>query len=745
MSSPSSLANPANLSAGIPTITPTIPDQALPGQHCSNIHNRASVSANSSLPIPVQPTSSTIGNANGSGPAQPLANPISAGGSSNSVNVSGNSSFSISSQPTLSPIGNANGSGPAQPQANPIGISRSSASNRSNISGASSEVDVNTFALANDPLAEQLQPMDQILENPIPDTTPKAQVLALLRFYSFEAAHVRSPGSSDVDISAVNILLARLRDIRQGRINFAALGFDDQQSLATFCGIPFPDDEQKSIAAGVALFTKYFVPSLVSVATQDDETWDQFTIRGLRAHLGIMGIENHHISKKIEIRARVQTARALLVYQGILVPEMRKPFTAVTYPDLQILMQTSGVFKAALVASMLDPDSSTLPHEDLLSQTLHEFRGPTVDLSFFDHALWTKLTGAFDRRVFLHCFLGVSGVAFELTGMLSAEDLLPLLPEGGLTAVPFQRARTSLGNTPPATRKRRLWLDTICGSGQAAAPQVIIPVPPVDTIHDAHSTASMSIPSTGTSSSNPSRAHPLLPTTWSQPVQQGLFASPFLSGSAAYRAPTAGIPPSASNHIPPCLPTNSGPAQLSGMQVGGYGQTWIGGSPPGLTNNDIGAMGQLAETRFITDNASIGTEYSLASLESLPVYTIRALLAHTYKTDIQRVPRIPEDMSVTHAVALLWNQHQLRGFRYLINKTQRLCTHSQVGHETLVPWPGNYTACTVRCEVNGQILEARYSLRPNNHDPFRPAYASLIAGNQRSSRPMVLCSREIES
>ena len=216
-----------------------------------------------------------------------------------------------SGQPPLPPIGNANGSGSAQPQAIPVGAVGGSTPPRANFIGTSSTPDFNSFALANDPLSERLQSMDQILESLIPETTTKAQVLNLLRFYSFEVAQVQSPGSSDIDIPAINILLARLRKIRQGRIDFAVLAFDDQQALATFCGIPFPDNDQKSVAAGVVLFTKYFVPSLVSVATQDDDTWDQFTIRGLRAHLGILGIANHHISKKTDIRARVKNCSSI--------------------------------------------------------------------------------------------------------------------------------------------------------------------------------------------------------------------------------------------------------------------------------------------------------------------------------------------------------------------------------------------------------------------------------------------------
>ena len=419
---------------------------------------------------------SPFGAASGSGLAQPVADHIASGGNSIPTFITaadpGLPSPMSSTMPRDNPFtatGASGGSGLAQSRGNPFtgrgfvsdGSSRSLSSPgmtnfpTSPVLNTSATFNANSFGLSCLTFSETLRPLDKFLSAIIEPLTPKVEMAKAFKFYNFEMPLFTLQDGLEPDIPRIQALLSLLLSVRQGRKDLAACENESLLELSTMCGIPLRDTSSRAVAACIALVTDFFLPSIRSVATNSDTVWNALQVKGLRAHLGILGFPIPvEISLKAELRGLIQKARAMIVYQGFLIPEMLAPFRSFSFPDAATFARTSFVFQATLVASVMDLESEPLPPQESFHQLLTSFGGLAADLSVFDASLWAELTDVFDRRVFLSMFLENLGVVFELTERLSSCDILPLLPATSLSAVPIYRP-VYAAPTPPFIRKRR--------------------------------------------------------------------------------------------------------------------------------------------------------------------------------------------------------------------------------------------------------------------------------------------------
>lgn len=542
----------------------------------------------------------------------------------------GNSGFnSPLSSPTrgsglpLSLTGAAVGSGATQLAANQPGT-RAISSPSGQISAQHVPiVDFNTFNMNNVLDPDILHPIDDFLDTNLVQGVTTKDTKASLRFYSMEPNAIMIQGTTDIDISRIRVLLSLLRDLRRGQSNLDTCDPEMQRDLATLCGIPFKDTDPHSIAAGIALITTLFLPSFESVATQSDEAWHELKVKGLRTHLGILGMTiDADTTTKPELRDLVPRARFLAVSQGILIPAIRSPFRGFFFPDESLFMQTSTTFQTTLVVSVLDLDIDQIPAREVFFHTISSFRGTTANLSFFDSDQWARLPDAIDRAVFLHMFLAAFGVPFHVLTILTPADLLALLPSGHMDAVPIHRPAVTVC-TPPDVRKRRRAHEAIMASVNAA------PIGPT-TASIASRMAVPICPPTTTPGPLHMGPNPLIPVMWSPttPYMPPATGTAHCFPTPASAGATFLYPPMTTTTLQSYISTPSAAniSTLHGSSVG------LGATQ--LTLNSSGGHGGSSmqptsqETRFITDAAYVGMEYTQKSLENLPTHLINFYLVH---------------------------------------------------------------------------------------------------------------------
>ena len=639
-----------------------------------------------------------------------------------STNPVGQNSNSPSPTPGSAPIptlpGAVVGLGATQPASNSAGGGGS----LSLVGQGSNGLDFNSFARTNVLDPDLLRPLDDFLATNIVSGTAIKEVKVSLKFYSMEPSSMFTPGSTDLDLARTRSCLDLLRALRQGQRNVIDCTLDEQRDLVALCGIPFKDADVHTISSGLAHFTSLFLPSFTIVATQSDAAWSDLKVKGLRVHLGILGMTiDPDTTTKPELRDLVAKARFLTVAQGRLIPDMRSPFVSFSFPERDVLVRTSLTFQVTLIASIIDLTVDPLPAAERFIDTITSFRGLSANLSFFDANQWSQLTDVFDRMVFLHMFLSVFGVSIDLLARLTSDDLLLLIPNESLEVVPIHRP-VVVARTPPEIRKRRLVYDAIRAGVQSASAM--------------QATALATVPSSSvvtTPGPLPSGLNPLLPVLGSTVISSQITPTPPASMSV--------LPGGTSSlsHDPPDQTSDSSLLYRSTMpgSTFGLGATQLdmglcvrgdtsGSSHVSSNTSQMPGAGLPVETRFITDSALIGTEYSQTSLTALPPLTLRALVAHVCQTTTSQVP---PSMSAQSCASIIWDRQTIRSFRFLVTSTPVLYTRLPGGTYSWATYPCPHTYCMLSADVNGQVLEASYSIRTRNADPFSPAVASLTIGD----------------
>ena len=175
-------------------------------------------------------------------------------------------------------------------------------------------------------------------------------------------------------------LLTYLTDFRMARVTVDDFPLDVQQELCALCGVPMRGVDPPSVAKGLADLTEMFGPSFNQVVLQADSAWGSLNVKGLRAHLAIIGMPiPTKTTQRPALLALIQQARSLAVLQGHLIPEVLRPFLSFNLPTKELFTQASHLLQTALVVAVIDENSDVPPPEqyvDVIAAYAGGYHGP---------------------------------------------------------------------------------------------------------------------------------------------------------------------------------------------------------------------------------------------------------------------------------------------------------------------------------------------------------------------------------